>query len=431
MKKKTVNKKIAAALAVSMVMGAGCGSVLTASAADSTTLSIMWWGGDARHEATQQVLGMYTEETGTNFQVEFTGWDGYWQKLPVLAASNAMTDVLQMDAAFIDQYIENGALADLTDLIDLTEFMSQEEADSYLRNGKLYGVPLSKNAQGIIYSKTRLAELGIEEPKNGWTWEEMADWGRAAKEKCPDGVYPLFDQRDWYEYFQKWVQSHGGEKTLDGNNFNFDVDAYKEYVQFYQDLVDEGVCPPAEVELSHVEYDPLNDYFLNKKVLTRPLTIGSIPTISDMMPDEELGGVSMPQGEGGSGWAQSTIFFAIGANSEHKEEAAEFIKWFLADEEAGKVLKTVRGLPLSDEVYAAIEPDLTPAEKKSMEFYNILTADGINFTPYWDDVPPAFANWNIEYRSIGQEVMLGDISIEDAAEHLKTLGEEAAAEAAE
>lgn len=431
MKRNTVNKKIAVALAMSMMLGAGCGSVLTANAAEGTNLSIMWWGGDARHEATQQVLDLYTQETGTSFQVEFTGWDGYWQKLPVLAASNAMTDVLQMDAAYIDQYITNGALADLTDYIDLTEFMSQEEADTYLRDGKLYGVPLSKNGQGIIYSKTRLAELGIEEPKNGWTWEEMADWGRAAKEKCPEGVYPLFYQVDWYEYFQKWVQSHGGEKTLDGNNFNFDTEAFKDFMEFYQGLVEEGVCPPAEVELSHVEYDPLNDYFLNQKVLTRTLSIGSVATISDMMPDEELGFVSMPQGEGGSGWVQSTIFFAIGANSEKKEEAAEFIKWFLGDEEAGKLLKTVRGLPLSDEVYETIEADLTPAEQKGMEFYQVLTAEGVNFTPYWDDVPAAFTNWNIEYRSISQEVMIGDISIEEAAEYLLEIGEEAAAEAAQ
>ena len=395
----------------------------------ASNLSIFWWGSDNRHEATQKVLDLYTQQTGTALDVEFTGWDGYWQKLPVLAASKEVPDILQMDAAYIEQYVSNGTLADLSPYIDLAEFVGEDEVQNYLIDGKLYGVPLSRNGQGVVYSKTRLAELGIEEPKNGWTWEEMIAWGREAKKKCPEGVYPLWNMCNWYQYYQEYAQSHGGEKTLVGNQFNFDDQTYKDFMQLYLDLVEEGVCPPPEVVISFVEYDPMNDYFLNGKVLTRSISVGSVMTIGKMLPDDELGGVCLPQGEGGSGWVQSTIFLSVGAQSEHIQESADFIKWFLSDMEAGKILKTTRGLPLTDEVYEAIEPDLDSFEKLNMMLYNIITEDVVRPTPYWSDVPPAFSTWNIEFKSTGEAVMLGDMTVEEGAEYLKTLGEEAAADA--
>ena len=134
MKRKMMSKLIACVMTVAMIAAAtGCGSTSAnegssteetkateeasqevdqektqdaQTASGDVNLSIMWWGSDARHEATQAVLDLYTAQTGIAFTPEYTGWDGYWQKLPVLAASNSMTDVLQMDAAYIHQYVD-------------------------------------------------------------------------------------------------------------------------------------------------------------------------------------------------------------------------------------------------------------------------------------------------------------------------------------
>lgn len=402
-----------------------------ASAAGDVDLSIMWWGADARHEATMEVLEMYSEKTGVTFTEEYTGWDGFWQKLPVLAASNSMTDVLQMDAAYIHQYVDNGQLADLTDLVDLSALISEEEIEAYKINGKIYGIPLSRNGQGLVYSKTKLESYGIDEPKNGWTWDEMIEWARAAAEKCPDGVYPLYDIRYEYQYFQEYVQSHGGKKTLDGTDFNFDKAMYTEFMDLYTGLVEEGICPPVDVSLSYVELDPVNDTFLNGKTLLRSISVGSISSLAEMVPDDELGTCSLPQGDGGSGWCQSTIFFAVGANSQHIKEAADFIQYFISDVDAGKALMTVRGLPLSDEVYESFSGDLNQYQLMSMQLYKSITGEGVNFTPYWDDVPTAFTSWGTEYKAQSQAVMLGQTTSSEAADYLDEIGQEIVAEAAE
>lgn len=456
MKRKFMSKLFACVMTATMIMAAtGCGSSASTGSTDAGTgsdttttsaeapsgdtqiedasgdvnLSIMWWGSDARHEATLSVLDMYKEKTGVSFSAEYTGWDGYWQKLPVLAASNSMTDVLQMDAAYIHQYVDNGQLADLTDLVDLSNLLSPEEIETIKIDGKIYGIPLSRNGQGFVYSKTALAQYGIDEPKNGWTWDEMVEWARAAKEKLPDGVYPFPDYRGLYNLYQEYAQSNGCVKTLDGTTFNFNVDNYKQFNEFFASLVDEGICPPADVTFSHVELDPVNDYFVNGKVLLRSIAVGSVSSLAAMVPDQELGCVCLPQGDGGSGWCQSTIFFSVSANSQHIEEAAAFLEYFISDVEAGKVLQTVRGLPLSDEVYDSFSADLDASAQYSKILYDTITADGVRFNPYWDDVPTAFTDWGTEFKAQEEALILGQTNIDDAASYLDELGKEAASKA--
>ncbi len=452
MKRKLMSKLIACAVTAAMIMATGCGNSAstdttddgassdttastteTSSGDDQTTdasgdvnLSIMWWGSDARHEATLSVLDMYKEKTGISFSAEYTGWDGYWQKLPVLAASNSMTDVLQMDAAYIHQYVDNGQLADLTDLVDLSSLLSEEEIEAIKIDGKIYGIPLSRNGQGIVYSKTVLEQYGIDEPVNGWTWDEMVEWARAAKEKLPDGIYPIPDFRGQYSNYQEYSQSMGCEKPLDGNSFNLNVENYKQFNEFFASLVDEGLCPPADITLSNVELDPVNDNFINGKVLLRSVSVGSVSSLAAMVPDQELGCICLPQGDGGSGWCQSTIFFAVGANSQHIEEAAEFLQYFISDVDAGKTLQTVRGLPLSDEVYESFASELDASAQYSKKFYDAITADGVKFNPYWDDVPTAFTDWGTEFKAQEEALVLGQTTIEDAASYLEELGKEAA-----
>ena len=402
------------------------------SSGNGTNLSIMWWGSDARHEATQEVLDLYAEKTDVTFSAEYTGWDGYWQKLPVLAASNNMDDVLQMDAAYIHQYADNNQLADLTDLIDLSDVMSADELENYKIDGKLYGVPLSRNGQGYVYNKKLLDQYGIEEPENGWTMDEWKAWLYDARGKLPDGIYPLTDGRgatNSYISFQEYCQSLGGRKTLDGNDFNFDKARYIEFQEMYNQFIEDGIVPPAEKSLSFVELDPVNDSFINGSTVLRAVSVGSVGSLASMVPDFDVRCISLPQGDGGAGWVQSTIFFAVGNNSEHKQEAADFIKFFVTDVEAGKILKTVRGLPLSDEVYAGFEDDLTEYEKKNMELYQTITADGVRPVPYWDDVPTAFTDWNTEFNAQGQAIMLGETSIDKAADYLEEQGRQASEDA--
>ena len=79
------------------------------------TIRITWWGGQSRHEYTQQLLDKYTElNPSVHFQATPSGWDGYFEKLATDTATGGMADIVQMDYMYISTYAKNGSLADLS-----------------------------------------------------------------------------------------------------------------------------------------------------------------------------------------------------------------------------------------------------------------------------------------------------------------------------
>ena len=72
--KKIVGFGIASVMALTMAMG------FTAAAADyeECTLKFAWWGGDSRHEVTQQAVNAFMEKyPGINVEVNFGAWSDW------------------------------------------------------------------------------------------------------------------------------------------------------------------------------------------------------------------------------------------------------------------------------------------------------------------------------------------------------------------
>lgn len=147
-------------------------------------LKIMWQGADIRHQAMLKTQAVYTSENpSVTFSPEYMAWDDYWKKPLTLAASHS-PDVLHMDGAYIQEYATRGTLEDLSD-IDLTGVIDDKTLENLKIDGKLYGIPISRNAQGMAFNKEALEAAGIELPKKDWTWDEYFDFARNARAKLP------------------------------------------------------------------------------------------------------------------------------------------------------------------------------------------------------------------------------------------------------
>ena len=83
-----------------------------------TTLNVLWWGSQTRHEMTTEMLEKF-EELNPDIDVvmDYSDWDGYWTKLPAQVAGGQTPDVFQMDYAKLAEYVENGVTADLSSYI--------------------------------------------------------------------------------------------------------------------------------------------------------------------------------------------------------------------------------------------------------------------------------------------------------------------------
>src|SRR5579859_444842 len=107
-------------------------------------LKMSWWGSTERHKRTQNALTVFTgQHPDIKVDTQFSGWDGYWEKLGSQETGGGAPDVIQMDYSYINEYTQKGYVRALDDLvpkvIDLSAF-SQTVLQGGQINGKLYGV---------------------------------------------------------------------------------------------------------------------------------------------------------------------------------------------------------------------------------------------------------------------------------------------------
>ena len=97
-----------------------------------------------------------------------------------------MADVVQMDKAYIKQYVDNGMLVDLqpyvdSGVIDLKNVDKTVQEFGKIGDG-LYAVCIGVNSPALLYNKTLLTENGIE-IRDNMTMEEFLEICRQGNEK--------------------------------------------------------------------------------------------------------------------------------------------------------------------------------------------------------------------------------------------------------
>ena len=387
----------------------------------AVNLTIMWWGPDARHEATLKALDAYTAmNPQVTFTPEYIAWDGYWTKLPTLVASGSMTDVLQMDGAYIKDYVSRDTLADLSDM-PLGETVPQKVLDNIAIDGKIYGVPLSHNAQGMAFNKVALEEAGITLPAKDWTWDDFWAFAYEAREKLPADKWGISYSGGVWDDFQYYQVSMGKGSIFseDGLSYNIDKDLFLEYYNKFQQARKDNVVPPAEVQLAFKENDAQADPMASGKVMTRGATVGSVNALESLLPGA-VAVVNMPQGPNGGGWAQSTIFFSSAATSSKQAEAKAFMAWFISDIEAGKILGTTRGIPISEEVYKVLEPDMNAGSILGKELLSVSLDGAQPFYP----AAPGWQDYTAGFKAEIENLMFDGETVEEAYENIIALAEQ-------
>ncbi|GGH76188.1 multiple sugar transport system substrate-binding protein [Pullulanibacillus pueri] len=381
------------------------------SANGKVNLSIMWWGPQPRHTATLKVLDDYTQQNPKiTFTPQYSAWDGYWTKLTTLAASNSMADVLQMDAAYIQDYASRGTLADLSD-IDLSGIVDPKVLDRLKIDGKLYGIPMINNGSGMAFNKDAMTSADIPIPQKDWTWDDFFNFAKQARTKLPKGKYPITDSTGDWAWFQYYQASKGKGAIFEdgGKTFNLDKELWFEFQNIYATFRKNDIVPPAEVQQAFVENDPQQDALTSGKVMMRPATVASVGALYSLMPGK-LDVINYPGGPSGAGWAEPTIFWSVSAHSKHKKEAEAFMKWFISNEEAGQTLNLTRGIPIDEKVFKKIEPTLKPEDKVAKKMLDVAMDHPLPFYT----VPPGWTEWAKTYETEMEAVMFGQQSLEQA-----------------
>ena len=126
----------------------------------TVNMIVSWWGNQTRNERTQQVLDLYSSQSGITFDGQFAEWADYWNKLSTAAAGNTLPDIVQMDYAYLDQFVNNHLLVDLTPYVEDGTIDVSNISEDILNSGKvgdgLYAIPTGINVPTLLYNKTLL-----------------------------------------------------------------------------------------------------------------------------------------------------------------------------------------------------------------------------------------------------------------------------------
>jgi multiple sugar transport system substrate-binding protein len=366
-------------LAVVLLIPGGLGMAAcnkSSSSDNGITLNMFYWGGEARAKLTDQALALYkTKHPNVTVKATWQANQGYFDKLATLVAGNDAPCIYQIDDNYLTEYADRVAL-DLTPYsssgkLDVSKFPASLKEYGVV-NGKLSGVAFGENTPGMIYSKTKVQELGIEEPQTGWTWEKLISWATDASAKAKGKNFGTMDPSADYKAFRMWIRQQGKD-LYSGTSLGFTKEDLVKWFDLWKGARDAKAAPPADIISVANGGDVTKQLVVTGQALTSFLWGNQMPELAKNTQDQ-LGVVAYP-GNPSAQWGRASMYLSVFKGCAHKDEAVDVINFLVNDTEAGKILGTERGLPSNLDVRAAVESSVTDANMKtSIAFENTISA---------------------------------------------------------
>lgn len=401
----------------------------------SANLVMAWWGNQTRNERTQKIIDLYSEQNpGVTIDGQFSEFNDYWQKLATAAAGHSMPDIVQMDYKYLNQYVTNGLLVDLTPYVEDgtidTADCNQDVLNSGSVNGGLYALCNGINSPALLYNKTLLDENGIT-VKDNMTLDEFIDVCKEVYEKTGYKTNLCYNQNEqWIEYF---LRADDIVLYEDGKLGGDSYEPYADFFKLYEDGLKDGyVIDPsvfAERSIGSVEQDPLV-YGSSPETMSWCAFAYSnqlTATVSAAPEGTEIGLTTWPSADPKkSDYLKPSQFFAISTDSKNPEEAAKILNFITNDVDCNNILLGERGIPLSSKTAEAIAPNLDETTQKVITFVNdVVSANSSQVNPPSTN---GASEVNDLINKLQEQVCYGQLSAEDAGKQLFEQGNQIMAE---
>ena len=389
-----------------------------------TNLTMAWWGNQIRNERTQKALDKYHElNSDVIVEAQFFQGDDYWSKLATSAAGKDMPDLIQMDYAYIDQYVSNGQLLELTPYIESGALDVSNIPDNILEMGEVsggnYGIAAGVNAVCLYYNKTVTDECGIE-IKDNMTLDEFIEVSKEIAEKT--GYRANLISRG--TYMTEWARAEGipiveGKMPVDS------ADAYTPFFQILEDGIREGWHITADViESTSIEQDPLVYGSSPQTMSWCTINGGSnqLTSLQTAAPEGvEIGITTIPTNDPEkSNYLKPAMYFSISADTKEPDAAVALLNYLINSTDANEILLGERGIPASAAVSDAILGLLTEQEQMSFAYVNEVVS--ANCSPINPPDPEGSSELSDTLKKIEEKVGYGECTAQEAAEEYYTKG---------
>lgn len=401
---------------------------------EKETLRVAWWGTTTRDQLYYQINDLFmAEHPNVEIITESPGWNDYWTAQSTAFASGSAADVVQFQSNQIGEYCSKNVLAPLDDYVASGTINLDNWNEGFVDTGRyndnLYMVSLGMTAQALYVNETFLNELGMElwPEDEDITWDEFADYLNEVQSKLEADTYAGLDIYTNNDLVWVWIRENceEGYEWLDKDgNFAPSEETLASWYEYSNNLRKSGAF--ANVEWTQEwnskawEEGPL----VNRKVLFYFANANQYKTYQNSMEDT-LAIRKVPVGNNGKhGDLLITSAFAISETSKNKDLAAEYINFFVNNEEAQKIFNMELGVPASMTIQELLEPDADPSDVAATKYLNMISEEA---PPFIAKAPGVWAIQN-EISSVAEQVAVGNLTPADAAKHIKEIANEMIAE---
>ncbi|MEG0753132.1 MAG: ABC transporter substrate-binding protein [Angelakisella sp.] len=218
-----------------------------APAAEPVELSISWWGGDARHEATQKGIDAFSKKyPNITVKTNYAAWTGWEDVMSTALYAGTAQDVNQVNWNWLFNYDEGSKgktfvdLNTMSDYIDLTQFDKNALAQCTI-DGRLTAIPVSMTGRIFYWNDATFKKAGLSVPK---TYDELIAAGEVFKTKLGDDYYPMVMGEYDRMIFMVWALEckYGKDWVVDGK-LNYTQAEIEEGFQMFLDMEKAHVIP--------------------------------------------------------------------------------------------------------------------------------------------------------------------------------------------
>ena len=270
-------------------------------------------------------------------------------------------DIIELDQLPSEQYVKRGLL------VDLHELMNQDadfHKENYFTNimdhvqsggdGGLYGMPLYFSLVGLYGNVEAIEQAGVSFDDDSWTLNDFIDTIKQLKQKGDPSYIFMGEERYFLEQlvtenFEKLITVTNGEPQLDTN-------ALAEMMEQVQKMADDGLLHKMGnyqrlTAVGESGTDSKNPaYFMDAELYSLRDALLYAP-----FPRTALYAKPHLVNAGGGGYFKPFGQLGINANSDHPQEAWDFIQFLLNEESVqayfDEHLDASPGFPMNRSVY--------------------------------------------------------------------------------
>jgi len=345
-----MNKQIHMLAGTMLLVGAvlsGCSGAKTAQPAEDGAAApvnmkpvelYFYHNGNITEEQFQTMYGDYIKQKLPKVTAKFVPKDKNVSLAEMISSGSTKIDI------FIDSIGQIGLKGSLLDIglnHDLTELVKKHNIDlnrfepttleAIKVMGGLYGLPISNSALVLMYNKDIFDKFGVAYPKDGMTWDELADLSR--KLTRSDGGVSYVGYTTSVNHFLRLNPLSLVNVDPKSKTATLETDSWKKllqdtlikpmqaegYSQVLNDLKKQWYKIPYIDEFSKVRNVAMFSFMYSDYAWAKEMNwdVVALPTFADK---PKVGSQAYPS------------YMFITSTSEHKDEAMEVVKQFIGDE---------------------------------------------------------------------------------------------------